>query len=237
MIKTTIKHITFIFLLLGLFLSGCKSSQNSGINKEGASHQAMEKFKYVSPDIVQGSVPPENKNITMYYIVQNGDTLEKIAKKIYGNPAAWKTLAKMNNLKNANQIYTGDFIHYELTPETKSFADSYANVPKSKIMVKSGDSLAEIARSIYGTESEWRSLWKENPQIKNPDRLIQGQILFFKARDITYRPRTALIEKSDKEATFKKSNKSQESKMIEEKKATKTVADEMDDLILVPIQE
>ena len=236
MIKTTIKHITFIFILLALFLSGCKSSQNSGMDRTDSSHQVTETFKYVSPDIVQGSVPPENKNIIMYYIVQDGDTLQRIAKKIYGSSAAWKTLAKINNLKNANQIYAGDFIHFELTPETKSFADSYSNVPKSKIMVKSGDSLAEIARSIYGTESEWRSLWKENPQIKNPDRLIQGQSLFFKARDITYRPRTALIEKSDKATTFIK-NKSSQSKMIEDAKTKKTVADEMDDQILIPIQE
>ena len=79
-------------------------------------------------------------------------------------------------------------------------------------------------------------MWKENPQIKNPDRLIQGQTLFFKARDITYRPRTALIEKSDKATTFIK-NKSSQSKMIEDAKTKKTVADEMDDQILIPIQE
>ena len=43
------------------------------------------------------------------YVVQKGDTLEKIAKKVYGDTKRWPKIYKANKvlLKNANRVYPG----------------------------------------------------------------------------------------------------------------------------------
>ncbi len=43
------------------------------------------------------------------YVVQKGDTLEKIAKKVYGDAKRWPRIYKANKvlLKNANRVYPG----------------------------------------------------------------------------------------------------------------------------------
>jgi nucleoid-associated protein YgaU len=41
------------------------------------------------------------------YVVQPGDTLSKIAEKLYGNPAYQKDIAALNQIKSANQILVG----------------------------------------------------------------------------------------------------------------------------------
>lgn len=51
--------------------------------------------------------------------------------------------------------------------------DSY---PK-KYVVKHGDTLWSIANQYLKKPWEWKSLWRANPQIKNPNRLYPGAIL------------------------------------------------------------
>ena len=41
------------------------------------------------------------------YIVQAGDTLPKIAMKVYGDPNRWQDLMVLNNIDNSNRIYIG----------------------------------------------------------------------------------------------------------------------------------
>jgi hypothetical protein len=47
--------------------------------------------------------------------------------------------------------------------------------------VRAGDSLSSIAAQVYGDEGSWRSLWKENPQVSNPDELTVGMVLSYRA--------------------------------------------------------
>ena len=46
--------------------------------------------------------------------------------------------------------------------------------------VASGDTLSRIASKYYGTQGAWRILWKENPQILNPDKIRVGTTLSFR---------------------------------------------------------
>ena len=42
--------------------------------------------------------------------------------------------------------------------------------------IRSGDSLAKIARKFYGSEGEWRRIYRANrDQIKDPDHIYPGQ--------------------------------------------------------------
>ncbi|MES2615195.1 MAG: LysM domain-containing protein [Bdellovibrionota bacterium] len=208
--KSILKKISVIFLaVLLLSLFGCNSTQDADMqeptpveNEAKALQDSMQQIntsmESLSPpkDIVEGPVPPENKNITMYYYVQSGDNLSKISKKIYGTSSAWKKLAVMNNLKDPNQIYAGDFIHFELAPASKAFAEVYENAPRAKIVVKRGDTLSGVSQTIFGNAGNWRVLWKENPQIKNPDRLVVGSEIYFKPKALKFKDvSTNVIEK------------------------------------------
>lgn len=125
-----------------------------------------------------GAVPEDG--VKMAYYIRSGDTLATIAQKIYGNKVKWKELASQNNLIDADRIYAGDVIYYTVDQKSKEFADSYESAPRKSVTVASGDTLSSIAAKVYGSQSEWRTLWKENPQVRNPDLITSGMVLSFR---------------------------------------------------------
>lgn len=128
----------------------------------------------------QGMVPEDGARLA--YHIQVGDTLAIIAQKIYGNANNWRSLAQENNISNANLIYAGDVIFYTLSGQSRSFAQRYETAPRQSITVQAGDTLSGIAQRIYGTQAGWRTLWKENPQITNPDVIAVGTILSYRTQ-------------------------------------------------------
>lgn len=127
---------------------------------------------------VSGPLPESGTK--MAYYIRPGDTIASIAQKIYGNKSKWRELASENNIVNPNRIYSGDVLYYTLDDASKNFADSYESAPKSSVTVQAGDTLSQIAAKVYGNESEWRTLWKENPQIHNPDVISAGMVVSFR---------------------------------------------------------
>jgi LysM repeat protein len=92
------------------------------------------------------------------YIVQKGDTMNKIARRLGITLAA---LVKVNpQVTNINRIYVGQKL----------------NIPDgvSVYIVVRGDTLKKIA-DRFGTT--WQALWKLNPDIKNPNLIYVGQII------------------------------------------------------------
>ncbi len=117
----------------------------------------------------------------MSYIVKRGDTLSKIANKVYGNSGKWKELAEHSNIKNPNKIFPGEIIYYQLSQESLAFAKEYENLSQEVVQVKTGDTLAKIALKVYGSEYLWSYVWR---QIKtdNPDKLEIGSKLYLKSK-------------------------------------------------------
>lgn len=130
---------------------------------------------------IAGVVVPE-MGARLAYNVQRGDTLSIIAKKIYSQMGKWKELASSNKILNANKIYAGDVIYYTLDQSSKAFAESYEGAARSSVTVATGDSLSSIASKVLGSSAAWRSLWKENPQVKNPHLIRVGQVLSFRSQ-------------------------------------------------------
>jgi LysM repeat protein len=92
------------------------------------------------------------------YIVQKGDTMSKIARRLGISLAE---LVKANpQVTNINRIYVGQKL----------------NIPDgvSVYIVVKGDTLKKIA-DRFGTT--WQALWKLNPDIKNPNLIYVGQII------------------------------------------------------------
>ena len=116
----------------------------------------------------------------MAYYVMRGDTLGAISQKIYGSRGKWKALQTENGLVDANKIYPGDVIYFTLNEASKAFAEKYEMASRQIYTVSQGDSLSRLAAKFYGTQGAWRALWKENPQILNPDRIRVGMVLSYR---------------------------------------------------------
>lgn len=125
-----------------------------------------------------GSLLPE-LGAKMAYIVQGGDTLGSIATKIYGSQGLWKEIASLTGLEKPGRIYPGDVVYYQLTQQSLSFAQAYESAARGEVQVQPGDSLATISKRVYGDSRLWKSIWRLNDGVSNPDRLAVGQTIYY----------------------------------------------------------
>jgi nucleoid-associated protein YgaU len=114
----------------------------------------------------------------MAYVVEQGDTLAKISQRIYGTPGRWNELATLSGITTPSRIYPGDLVYYTLDEGAVNFAQAYEAVQRSEEQVKPGDTLATIASRVYGTSKGWRSIWRQNDKIDNPD-ILAGSTVFY----------------------------------------------------------
>ena len=91
----------------------------------------------------------------------------------------WQEMATLTGMENPNRIYPGDVVYYQLTDSSVAFATAYENVERAEVVVQSGDTLASISENVYGDAGQWKSVWRQNDQIDNPDRLEIGQVIYF----------------------------------------------------------
>ena len=103
---------------------------------------------------------------TSYYTVKSGDTLSGIAAKYN---TTYTTLAKVNNISNANEIYVGQTLKISTTSTTSSTSTSSS---KSYTVI-SGDTLSGIATRLG---LNWKSLAKAN-NLSAPYTIYVGQKL------------------------------------------------------------
>jgi len=116
-----------------------------------------------------------------HYTVQAGDTLGRIATRIYGTPTAWQQLASANNISAPYLIFPGDDLRFELSNEkAKQFAQKINNVPVKTVTVRNGDTLSGIAEKIYGNSFAWKQLAAQNKdKIQNPHVIGAGLVLSY----------------------------------------------------------
>ncbi len=119
----------------------------------------------------------------MTYIVQKGDTLAKIAKRVYGDMNKWTEIAEFTGIANPNLVYPGDIVYYQLTETTQAFASSYEAVVRSEVEVGQGDTLATISNRVFGNSTLWKLIWRQNDKISNPDKLEAGTKIYYISSD------------------------------------------------------
>ncbi len=115
----------------------------------------------------------------MSYVIKRGDTLASVAMKVYGDMQKWKEIAEFTGMANPNMIYPGDVVYYQLTEQTMAFASAYESVKQAQVTVKPGDTLSTIASRVLGRSSDWKTIWRQNDGIDNPDRLVVGQTIYY----------------------------------------------------------
>ncbi len=117
---------------------------------------------------------------TFAYIVEPGDTLGTISKKVFGNSNRWQDIANHSNLQNPNMIFPGDELKVPVDTGSQQFVNNLQNQPKKQVVVKAGDTLAKIAQEYFGNSAGWAVIWKQNQDIiKNPHNIYVGQTLAF----------------------------------------------------------
>ncbi len=113
--------------------------------------------------------PEDIKNV-IYYTVQRGDTLSKIA-SLYG--VTVEQIVELNNIQNPNLIYTGEVL--KITTADKSNTEP-TSTTTTYYTVKRGDNLWRISRR-YGTTIS--SIVMLN-NIQNPNLIYPGQVLLIR---------------------------------------------------------
>ena len=130
-------------------------------------------------------VPPEFRD----YVIRPGDTLESIARGLWGDSSLWPAIARSNPLKDPRRLAVGETIRVPLDPEniqgrvvggggTAPASSSTAEPGWVEYTVQPGDSLTRIARSYYGSVRFADAIFEANREtLSSPDALRVGQVL------------------------------------------------------------
>lgn len=116
--------------------------------------------------------------ISTAYTVQPGDTLWKIAQKVYGNGALWNKIYADNKatIKDPNKIYVGQVIM--IYPNVGDGTVITSVNSTGNYVVQSGDTLWKIAKKKYGKSSKWRKIYEANKStMSDPNKLRVGQVI------------------------------------------------------------
>ncbi len=128
--------------------------------------------------------------------IANGETLDVIAKRLYGRASAASEILAANPGLNPRRMKVGTELKLPRPPTLKSKATTEAAAVSRPSSVSSGtgavapvssaavhvvrskDSLGSIARSRYGSENAWRKIYDANrDKLKSPDKLVVGMKL------------------------------------------------------------
>jgi nucleoid-associated protein YgaU len=133
---------------------------------------------------------PGRATPTGNYVVQDGETLTSIARRVYGSANAWKTIAAANPGINPDRIRSGMKItlpdhagtsvaRTPGTPVTPGAGRApIVRTAARTVVVHEGDTLYSIARRSYGDGEKWDLIYNANKsKISDPDKVPAGVTL------------------------------------------------------------
>jgi nucleoid-associated protein YgaU len=130
----------------------------------------LEKDINLPPDPTPEPTPTPEP--AMQYKIKKGDTLAKIAKKVYGDSSKWRIIIEANpdinpkNLKPGDEIkipQNGDVVlKSTMTPETKSASAPCKKYDCYEHTIEPGQSLMDVSALYYGTHHKWHIIAKAN---------------------------------------------------------------------------
>jgi nucleoid-associated protein YgaU len=152
-------------------------------------------------------VPPEYWE----YTVQPNDSMESIAKKLFGEGRLWVKIAEANPLLDARKLIPGrtklripkDLANIQgkevvvpqdapratpTRPNPEPVAPAKPPEPakpaQQDYIVKAGDTLSDIAKTFYGKSSLWRKIYDANKDvIDDPDAVKPGTTIRIPPQD------------------------------------------------------
>lgn len=139
------------------------------INDELSPAETAKAAPAKSPDFEPGA--------SKQYKVEKNETLMMIAFKLYGDYGKWKNLANENQdvLKGNTNVREGMTLKYTAPAE-----EFVWNPSGSPYLIRTGDTLGTISKSVYQTMSKWKMLWENNrPLIKDPNKIYAGFTIYY----------------------------------------------------------
>ena len=118
----------------------------------------------------------------VHYKVQRKDTLFKIAKKFYGHGSKWRNIKYANGEIESASLKVGHDLVLPDVPVLTNINDAELldkeHYKKAVYKVKWGDSLYNIASTLYHDGTKWRIIYEDNKdKIENIKDLTVGQVL------------------------------------------------------------
>ncbi len=118
----------------------------------------------------------------VYYKVQRNDTLFKIARKFYGHNSRWRNIKYSNDEIESTSLRIGQDLVLPDVPVLANINDAVlldkGHYKKAVYEVKWGDSLYNIASTLYHDGEKWRLIYEENKDVvENIEGLPVGQVL------------------------------------------------------------
>lgn len=114
------------------------------------------------------------------YVVQSGDTLERIAERLYGDRNRWQAIAQANPRVDPIKLRIGQELRLPEASELARRPDAVVPVQgEIAYVVRSGDTLSSIAKQFYGDPNAWRIIFNANQEQigRNSNRIRAGMKL------------------------------------------------------------
>lgn len=118
---------------------------------------------------------------TRQYTVQSGDSMQRIAQRVYGDANKWRAIATANPLVDPLKLRLGMKLNLPTLDEAAALEEPAGPAPSQtvKYTVRPNDSLSKIAQQFYGDANKWRTIYNANKRLlrNNPNNLRVGQEL------------------------------------------------------------
>lgn len=114
------------------------------------------------PDLVEGVIidgPLAGARDDNIHVVQDGDTLSRIASARLGAASRWGMIAEANPRVNPDRLHIGQRL---VIPRLGEPAAKPAAARIKLYVVKKNDTLIGIARKVYGDSSRYMDIWRAN---------------------------------------------------------------------------
>jgi len=112
-----------------------------------------------------------NARNTKALLIQPGDSLWKLARLHLGSGSRWNELLAVNPaITNPNRLQPGTML---VVPAT----ELRSRARPTSFTIHGGDSLWKLAASQLGSGAAWPCIANANPQLRDANRLLPGQIL------------------------------------------------------------
>lgn len=140
-----------------------------------------------------GVIPPTFTTRT----VQAGQTMQSIAKAVYGDGGKWTVISRANPKVDPVKLKAGMELRIPVDPENvqgvpASAAREQAAAPpateraapvRREHVVAQGDTLSGISKQVYGTTAHWRAILNANKdQLSEPEDIRAGMTLVIPAK-------------------------------------------------------
>ena len=126
----------------------------------------------------------DGKWVNAVYIAREGDDLNQISIKIYGQTNLMEKLKSFNPFLKKRDPKVGDKIYYNSPNRPNDrvkFSHYYEDNNQTAMTydIQSGENIRKIAMSLLGHEDSWKEIWATNPQVESKGNVNETVTVYY----------------------------------------------------------